>query len=290
MNMLSREKTIKKKESPQEEKPDSMTIIEKFLYKKLWRPNNYRRQIRVSMPLNHLNNSTPKEIKGTIGSFPVEITKRSRLIIVRNYNGVTIQYGKKTVTAMYSQNVIDGEKEVFCVNGNSLDDIENWIKNKKKEINRIIDNALFKFIMDVNIIKRGEKPIWVRHEDWTNDEEINKIPEWEIVHGEHFKKVYAKGIEFIGGKNKEPTDQLINRIRNSGLKDFSPDIVNAIDGINVRLDRLHALKFLKNKVRCPADIIRFKEYVVLLSESEKDEFSAWIFDNVAVNGLSETFK
>lgn len=253
---------------------DSMAIMDKPI-KRLWRPNNYRRQLNVKTR----SDSTIKKMKSAIGE-NFSIGKRNKLIFVKNYKGILIQYGKNTLTGIYSQKIINGEKELFSVESNNIKSIEEWILNKKNEIKNEIDRALFNFARKFNIIKSIQKPIWSRHEDWTMDEEINKLPAWTVIHGDHMKKVYPDGIEYVGGKNEEPTDQLINRIKNTGLKNFAPEIVKELELINLYNTRREALFFLKNNVESPNDVIKYKSYVKLLNNQEIDEFCNWMYDKL----------
>lgn len=263
---------IENADFPQEVISDSMSIAKK-VFKRMWRPNDYRRQIKVKIK----SDRGVKLINTSIAN--VYIGKRNKLLFC-DYKGIKIQYGKNTLTGFYSQKIINGEKEVFVFEASKVKLIEDAIRKKKAEIMALIDEALFSFIKQFNIGLIGEVPIWERHEDWTVDEEIKKIPEWTVIQEPHFKKVYPVGIEDVGGKHSEPVEQLINRVRNSGLRDFSPEIVGEIDKIRLVQGRIEALSFLKDNVRCPADLVKYSGYYELLSDLQKEMFCGWIYDNM----------
>lgn len=263
---------------PQETFSDSMTIPKK-VFRVEWRPNNYRRQLKVKIK----SDSTLNVLSRYFGGKCI-IGKRNKVFTTKHFiDGLTLQYGRNTLVAMYPQRYVDGEKEVFVIEHKDLMVCEDWIINKRKEIMRSLDVCLFDFAKKFNIISIGEKPIWSRHEDWIIDDEIRKLPEWEIIHGDNIKKVYPKGLEFVGGKGVEPTVMILNRIRNEALKRFAPDIHDGLNSILDHLNRKDALVFLKNNVSCAADVLRFKDYVLLLSSAEKHEFCNFMFDKLGVS-------
>ena len=257
----------KKADFPQERISDSMSIAKK-VFKRVWRPNNYRRQIKVKIK----SDSGIEKIKTAI--VETSIGKRNKLLFIP-YKDVLIQYGRNTLTGIYSQKIINGEKEVFVYESPSINLIEDAIKDKKDEIMGLIDDALFSFIRKFSIGLIGAVPIWDHHEDWTIDEEIKKIPAMTMIHGAHFKKVYLEGGEFVGGKNKEPISQLINHIRNSGLEDFSPVVAEAVLLNN-------PLRYLKHKVKGIADVLEYPEFVRILTIEEKLDFELWLFETFGV--------
>lgn len=196
-----------------------------------FRPNNYRRQIEVKKK----DNSTSMCIRGTMGIFPMElnINAHTKLISIKNYEkNITIQYGKKTLTAIYSCPRIKGNKQVYRIERNSIDEINQRINEIKKDIKIRLDNALKKFSRKFGIAIPFKKAIWARHEDFIKGEEfIDDIPRETIIHDTVFKKVYGKGIEFIGGKEEEPTAHYKNYIKNRAIEDIAPSIAKAITDI-----------------------------------------------------------
>ena len=215
---------------PQEVPSNSMTTTkEPSCY--LFRPNNYRRQIEVK----EKDNSTSIRIKGAMGVFPMEvnINEHTKLISIKNYGlNITIQYGKKTLTAIYSCPRIKGVKQVYQIERNSIDEINQRINEIKKDIKIRLDNALKKFSKRFDLSIPFKKIIWARHEDFIKGEEfIDKIPRETIIHDTVFKKVYGKGIEFIGGKEEEPTAHYKTYIKNRAIEDIAPSIAKSITDI-----------------------------------------------------------
>jgi len=276
--------TVDKKQAfPHENNFRSMTPPSVQMFRTVWRPNNYRRQLKVKNKKKHLKRSTPQEIKGTLPLFHVEINKQNHIITCKKDN-IVLQYGSNFMTAIYSQKYIDGEKEVFYIESNSVQNNTNWIEDKVLEIEKQLDEYLFMFARKLNVVLPIEKPIWSRHEDWIIDKEIKQLEPWETLHADNIKKVYPKGIEFTGGKDKIPAKMLLNRIRNTGLQEYAPAIVSELNKLNLYMARREALLFLKNNVNSPNDVIKHKDYVNLLTDIEKNEFCEWMYMKLGDNG------
>ncbi len=210
-----------------EDLSNSMTTTKKtFSY--FFRPNNYRRQI----PVKEKTNSTLQEIKDTISPLPMElnINSHTKMISIKGFKpNITIQYGRTTLTAIYSQTIIAGEKEIFRIERNSISEINARINEIKQNIEKRVDNALKEFSSKFNLSLPFKKPIWSRYEDFIKGEEhIDKIPQECIIHDTFFKKVYGKGIEFKKAGLEEPTVHLKNYIKNRAIEDIAPEIANAI--------------------------------------------------------------
>jgi len=246
---LSPLKNAVKSDSPKEPLSNSMTTIGKP-FKILWRPNNYRRQIKVKTKTN----SGIENIKTAITTIDTTGTRlnynqHTKLLSIhgfnkqKNHTGITIQYGKETITGIYSQNIICGNKEIFLIEANTSELCQKRIDDKKEDIKKYIDESIEKFIKQFNIKLPYEKTIWAKHgyEDWIKGEEfIDKIPREVIVHDTHFKKVYGEGIEFISDeRGQEPTIKLKNYIKNRAIEDIAPEIVKEINKTN------ESIKFLK---------------------------------------------
>ena len=202
---------------------NSMTIAPVIL-KFLWRPNNYRRKIIVKTK----DNSTIKKIISAIEStHKLQYNEHNKLLFVYNFNGITLQYGKNTLTGIWSQ---DKKKTTYLIESDCIDGLEELIDKRKKKIQEQIDNALELFIKQFKIKLMFEKPIWDRYEDWIKgDEFIDKIPEETIVHDTIWKKVYPKGIEFKQTSDKEdPTTFMKTYIKNRAIEKISPEIANEL--------------------------------------------------------------
>lgn len=232
----------KKPDFPQEASSDSMAIV-KIDKKLLFRPNNYRRQIQFLKAVDSGYKTTIRKKLFKLG-FKSSIGKRNKLLFVKNFKqNITIQLGKNKLSAIWSQNIIGGSKEIFLIKASSYSEVETRINEIKLNIESLIDSSLKDFLKISNI-KYCDKPIWIRHEDFIKGEEfIDSIPKEVLIHDTVMKKVYPEGVEFIGGKNKEPTVYIKNYLKNRALEDFSPELVDAINNVNVRMDDL-LIKFL----------------------------------------------
>lgn len=246
-------KPIFDKAVPKEKISDSMTTTPKK-FSIFWRPNNYRRQIKVKTKTN----STLNEIRGAIPKLPVEskfnYNEHTKLISIKNYiPNITLQYGKHTLTAIYSQNIIRGHKEVFFIESDSIEGLQERINQKKEEIEKTIDFALFDFIKQFKISLPFKKPKWDRYEDFVKGEEfIDKIPREVIIHDTFFKKVYGQGIEFKQTEKKEePIIHFKNYIKNRLTEDYAPEIADSIDNLgNALLNELNpSIKELDRQIR-----------------------------------------
>lgn len=207
--------------------PNSMTTPSKP-YSFLWRPNNYRRQMRVGVKTN----STLNKIRGAIAK--LSIGKHNNLLTIKNYRpNITIQYGRETLTGIWKQSIITKNiKQTYFIEADSTEELDKRINHHRDEIVYEIDEALLAFSRQFKILLPFEKIIWTRHEDWIKGEDyIDKIPEECIIHDTVFKKVYGQGIEFIGGKEKEGAGGIKNYIKNRVIEDFSPQIAEAIKEI-----------------------------------------------------------
>jgi len=226
-------KPIFLKALPEETDSNSMTTT-KPTYKILWRPNNYRRKIQVKTKDNSTIKNIISAIDSTIKRQNLNFNEHTKLISVKNYKGITIQYGKNHLTGIFSQNKIYGNKETYLIEANSTDDLERRISQIKRGIKKKIDKAIDSFINTFNLrLEATRKPTWDRYEDWIKGEEfIDKIPREVIIHDTFFKKVYGKGIEFIQTPKKEdPAVHFKNYIKNQSIKSREPIIAKEIGNI-----------------------------------------------------------
>lgn len=231
-NKYSRNKAIKRillknnSNVPQEAFYNSMTIIKNGV---LFRPNNYRRAITVFYD----RNSTIKKLNSTIGFISnLNVSTHNKLINFR-YKGLTFQLGKKTLTAIYSQNTTEEKKITYHIQRTSINEICQAITDKTEEIKQEIDIKLKEVANLLNIGLYGVIE-WKRYEDWIKGEEfIDNIPRDTIIHDTHFKKVYQEGVEFIKSKeeNLDPGVKIKNYLKNRALEEIAPDIAKAIKGI-----------------------------------------------------------
>jgi len=245
----------------------------------LWRPNNYRRQ----MVVKEKNNSTIKKILSTIPN--AKLNNHTKLVNIKGYEGITIQYGKSKLVGIWSQHIVGGCKETYLIEANSIQDVECRILEKKEEIKKKIDKALRVFAKKVGIGIPYSKPVWSRYEDWVKGESyIDQLPRECIVHDTFFKKVYGEGIEFKKAGKEEPGVHLKNYIKNRAVEDFSPEIAKEIglikegllEGINdvmKKTDNLIRNNALELQVLCKAQLTTQKQLgqlIQAISPHKKD--------------------
>ncbi|KKN76091.1 hypothetical protein LCGC14_0374810 [marine sediment metagenome] len=213
---------------PQEEFSNSMTTI-KTKEIVCFRPNNYRRQIEVKIK----DNSTIKKI---IGAIPKAIpNKHTKIISIKNYyKNITLQYGRSTLTGIYSQPKIGNDKLTYVIERSTRQELERRLYEIRKEIQEDIDTALKQFSKQFKINLPYKKIIWVRYEDYIKGEPfINSIKRDTIIHDTVFKKVYGEGIEFKSTKKgEEPIVHMKNYINNRAIEDIAPEIAAEINNMH----------------------------------------------------------
>ena len=213
----------------QETSSNSMTTTKK-VFKILWRPNNYRRELRVKIKDNSAIKKIQNHYSPTIDTTQqFSFNLHTKMISIKNYKGVTLQYGKNTLTAIWSQNQIGGVKETFLIEAYNVDDFDKRIDMKKEEIRKRLDSALFSFAKQFGLRLRFEVPVWKRSENWIKGEEfIDSIPKEVVIHDTYFKKVYPKGVEFKSGAGEEPLASTKNYIKNRAIENVAPVIAEEL--------------------------------------------------------------
>ena len=276
----------------QEAKSNSMTTTSPPL-KILWRPNNYRRQIKVKPK----DNSTIQKIRSAIDSTNmgqhgfrgaidstikgqnITINEHTKMISVKDWQGCTIQYGKNTLTGIYTQFKIDGIKRTLQIEADSIEQIDKRLDKHKKLIKGAIDTALKSFIKTFNLKIDNSNPTWSRYEDWIKgDDYLDNIPEGTIIHDTVGKKVYKEGFEFTQTKNKEPPIvNMKNYIKERALEKFTPEIAKKLKDIKQSIELLNPLNYLMQRIKAVEDVFNYKDIIKSLSVTDKREFEAWLF-------------
>jgi len=261
---------------PQEQNSSTMTTSTRKLFKIFFRPNNYRRQIRVKEKNQKIINSIKSTIRG------VNFTKHTKLLTIKNYKkNITIQYGKYYLTGIYSQPVVYGTKTIYLIERETINEIENKVSKIKENIKQRIDQALKQFSRKFNLIMPYERIKWTRYEDFIKGEEyIDKIPKEVIIHDTIFKKVYPDGIEFID-KSVKPTVRIKTYIKNRAIENISPEICKELDKIYNILPRFELCKELVNE--CKTIEVMLKDTILLvkipqLNENQRNELSDYTFE------------
>jgi hypothetical protein len=257
---------------PKEHSPDSMTTTQNR-HSIIWRPNNYRRQIEVK----EKTNSGIKLIKSTIKK--ANVAPHTKIVSIKEFKpNITIQYGRNTLTAIYSQNKIGGIKEHFLIERESIAEVNSVIDKKKAQIEQKLDRALDDFSIKFKLKIPLKTPTWSRYEDFLKGEEyIDNIPMEVIIHDTFFKKVYGDGIEFKNTKKEEaPTVHLKNYIKNRAIEDISPQIAQEINHFRNAVEPILKEYALQNKLHLEVlnNINKsFKRFNNILSQKKIRDFS-----------------
>jgi len=251
---------------PKEDIFNSMTTTRKP-YSFFWRPNNYRRQMRVGIKTNSAE-------KSIVALFPHSQNKHTKLISITNYKeNITIQYGKDKLTAIWKQRIISGKKQTWFIEADTQNELNEILDNIKQKIQNNIDDALIEFARKFKLLLPFEKPEWSRYEDWIKGEEyIDNLPIQCIIHAKHFKKVYGVGVEAVGGKGEEPTAKAKQYITNRMIEDFSPEIAESINNI-VKTFEDSALLPLTEQIKLHLEVQRETLKTLKAIQNEKRSLS-----------------
>ncbi|MCD4759796.1 hypothetical protein K8R33_02830 [archaeon] len=227
----------------QEKLPSSMTTTEKK-FRIVWRPNNYRRQMEVREGTKTLKTTITTHyschLPMTKEEKPkVNYTPHTNILSIKNYNPqITIQYGKNTLTGIWSQRVIDGKKQVFLLEGNNIEEVTSLLIKHKEKIERKIDAALIEFAKKFKIKYPYSSPKHTRSEDMIKGEEyLDNLPSDMVIHDTYFRKVYKNQVEFKSGKGEEHSAiRVKNYIKNRCLEDITPKITDQLILLNQKYD------------------------------------------------------
>jgi len=259
---------------------DNMIIMPEP-FKILWRPNNYRRRTTFKTTKKSSIGNKPPYPPISCGEF--SHTSQSKLTYAKNYHGVTIQLGKEKITAIYSQKLIDGQKEVWLISRPTMPELDQALEKKKEEIRTQMDHALKMFAREFDLKLEGSLT-WTRYEDWIKGEEfIDNLPEHLIIHDTYFKKVYKGGIEFkSSGQGESPTASIRNYIKNRAVEDIAPEIATSLDNLRKGIARLNPLESLKSLIwgvqALENPTPQMFALTKALSEDELLEFTNWIIE------------
>ncbi len=214
---------------PKEDISNSITTPKKT-YKIFFRPNNWRLQIEVK----EKTNSTINYLRKT---FPtINFNEHNKLISLREGN-IVIQYGKKTLSAIYSCPVIRGVKQGWTIERDTIPLITHRIDEIKEKIEKALYDTLKVFSRKFKVFLPFKRTIWGRHEDFIKGESyIDKIPRESQFIDTVVKKVYAEpGVEFIGGKGEEPTLKTKTYLKTRAIEDIAPEIADSINKFGAML-------------------------------------------------------
>ena len=225
----------------------------------LWRPNNYRRKILVKL----IGESTRDNMKNHY--INTTYSNHNKLLFVKDYPGVILMIGNRSLTGIWSQRIIKGERETFLIEGNSIDDIECFIELKKNEIEAKIDAAILHLASSFNIPVSGALIGWERTENWFRGEDfVNRLPREAIFYDSRSKKVYDDGVEFTSGTGeKNSVVSMLNYLENSQVERVVPELVVRIG--NVEKVQLRILERIESLSKRPVHV----QGRVLVHKSQK---------------------
>lgn len=233
-----------------------------------FRPNNYRRRI--------VCHDLPKDLGGGhSGVTPfISYGKRNGHRFIKGlYPRVTVQIGKRTITAIYDQHDEKGVKEEFEVSR------DGGVGEKSREIVRMLDAVLADVVQRIGAVGAGE-PVTSWYEDGLKGERfIDSLPRDLILQGKPVTKLYGEGVEFKGAE--EPAVYAERYLRNAALLELAPEITRAIRELADRLAPVDALERAKESIRSfPGDLVSSEgcARIAALSSREKELLSEWTFE------------
>lgn len=210
-----RREIAQEKYHPFHRKSKIIHVIEKKVSSGLWRPNNYRRQIKIKrLKLQ----SQISVFRALSISYKTKLVGNYRFIYVKPYKGFTLRVSKNCVLIIYSQGK---KKPVYFIKRDSPEELAMYIHSVVQNIVEKMDKVLYEFL-DLHNIKPISEPYWERFEDWFKGEEyIDSIPKKLVFHVSGLKKVYGSGVEFLKtGENKNAGDAICNYILNRAKEDY----------------------------------------------------------------------
>lgn len=229
-----------KKKVPQEDFRNSGTIPRKSVLK-LWRPNNYRRQLKMQRRDFRTIARIQNDYSGCI------VSRHTKLITIKDYDHLTLQVGRDTVTAMWKQRVVAGHKETWCVEFDEPSSLKAWIAQQVENIRLTCDAALFDFVERTGVGLRGEVPDWSHFEDWVKEPGLMKIPRDVIVYDSFFKKVYGEGVEFTPlMKGEVPGERLSMYLSSRAFEDQEGLVLAEL--ARMRRDHQREMKELRKEI------------------------------------------
>ena len=245
-------------------KLNSMTTMDS-LAKRLWRPHNFRRGIKIKFFDNSMFSK-----KGFIHdtTIPYEKCLHTKIVTIKFSDNLTIQIFKETIIGEWKQTIIKGKKETVLLKGKSIAEINRKINGAKLHVHNLIESAVNLIIGKVGLITEGDF-FYVRGENWTRgDHWIKKLPRDCIVHEEYWKRVYSEeGIEIIGKKEEDSVELFKQHINNSIVYDFSPLIAQEI-AIN-RMLAYDIKAWCESHIKALGDVFKYEDIISKLPEEKR---------------------
>lgn len=245
--------------SPQEGFSESIAIKERG-FSVLWRPNNYRRKIKMLIAPDRTAILTGGVLLSDGRVLEAREGRRNKLLFLDYDKNITVQIGTRWLVAAWSQSRNErGEKLVHHVQGGSFQALEGFISGRAREIQDDLDLALKRVSVALKADFEESSIVWERFEDWIKGEEyIDRLPRDLILHDTVFKKVYGEGVEFIkesGNPDDYPGLKVKNYIKNRAREDLIPKFENvtqvyiqALEGLFQGLEE-RAFKPFESQIR-----------------------------------------
>lgn len=236
-----------------------------------WRPNNYRRRIRIK----RLSNSAIEKLLSTIPT--ASQSPHSKIISIKDYFlNVTVQIFKDNIVFIWKQDKVKGVKKWYSISGSSVGDVESKLSVLKAQIIEHLDGAANSFSSLHGVVYLGV-PVWLGHEDGLKgDEFLDSLPRDLIIHAENFKKVYADEVEFVGKTNSDPTAKVVRYINNRVVERFAPEIAREIN--LVALFSVDIVSWCEASIRCVEDVFLYEDILRHLPRSKRLDVSNFLFD------------
>jgi hypothetical protein len=253
---------------------NSMTTSrDKLFY--AWRPNNFRRQIKIKTLLN----SGVKKILSTIPN--ATQNNHTKIISIKDYcDNITVQVFKEAVTFIWKQERHRNIKKWYSISGDNLAEIQGKIRHHKTEITKLLDSAAEMFKQQTGLEYLGVFK-WTRYEDaLKGDSFLDSLPRDAIIHAEHFKKVYADEVEFIGRTDDEPTAKMVNYIHNRVVERFTPEIAKEINKLasDLRAFNGNVVYWCQEHIQTLDDVLKYQEVIKYLPNEKRLQITDYLFN------------
>ena len=245
------------------------------VFERLWRPHNFRRQVRV-FPFEKVVKTTTLKEKGFMvdTTIPYKMSRHTGIIDVRFSDNISIQVKRETVTGVWEQNVIGGEKETVLLCGNSKKEVVAKISFHERSVFALLDDAMVFVIGKFGLHVIGDF-VTERKEEWSRSKHfIDKLPKDCVVHEADWKKVYPVGVE-VTTKKGEDSFKLQNLISNEILLDMSPLLVDEI--LVNRFLAFDIEKWCETNIQSVQDVFKYEGLITYLPKDKRLEVSNFLF-------------
>jgi len=247
------------------------------VFERLWRPHNFRRQVKI-FPFEKVVKTTTLKEKGFVvdTTIPYKMSLHTGIVDIRFSDNISIQVKRETVTGVWEQNVVGGEKETVLLCGNSKREILAKVSFHEKKVFSLLDSAI-SFVAERFGLHIVGGFVTERKEEWSRSKHfIDNLPKDCIVHEEDWKKVYDVGVEVITKKvDAEDVFKFQKLISNEILLDFAPLISNEL-----MVNRFLAFdieKWCESNIVSIQDVFKYEGLIAYLPKDKRLEVSNFLF-------------